>query len=743
MFKYIGIVIALIALIGCGGGTSSTSSTSVEEDKALDTYFSIDEEDFKDPTAFSNKLVGEDPNAKLEVENTKDALFTTKSEFDGSSIDVNVSTMKTYVGKALFVDGLFEGIISDVTQKDVLSSNVVIEDAQDISQVYDKVELDFSLETMASDLTRSLKSRSIGRYDYLNSQKLKASVKVKNISKVRGVENNELVLRIDIPKDYTMKINPKARGLECDIFDAKCIAEIETTPEKKFSLEQNLTEYGLTFSTDGSYIEFGLGTKLKLTYDKNLLEVDYVAFELTQSMFYEANFVYSVTGELSKNWESALNLTDGFDLIIPHPYSTVANVSVLIKPDIVIGASGSVKGEFLAKANNKREGAVTFSFDSTSKNLVASKNISTSAENTAEGSMSVDIEAKANAYIFPNFALSPRVDFLRIQHPFGFGIVRSGVKVNNDFEGHFETGFTVTQQLEDTTSNLDANASFLITYQALVDYKFNVMFGTETLYEEETFTTLYESDKGIIFDWSISLLNTPTITTTQEGSKNYITFDIEATEHKDKIKFHYNTYGGEITTDNVLRQTLYDGKKIELKPDDVNIIKVKAVLLNSDIASGIWNFGSSYSLTATEIVTIKEEVTPNTNDEIVDASDLWATYPEPEVCAKELYGEYPSIFTYFEIEHDDGDGVNYTRCRYDKKGGNYAVLSLEIPTNGFSKSYNTLSNKLSSIQQLKDTLKDGIALGWNYATDSKYDYISCSIYKEDLFVESCETSIIP
>ena len=593
MLRFFLLALLVSLFVGCGSDSDSSDSKS------------------NDPVPIITSITGEDPDAVFEFTRTTISYTVSGSDYKDNVVFKDVSEVSHHLGKAFFVDDLFMGIMDTATEKEPGSTTVTFREATQLTHVYTDINLDYSLEKIAQTMTRSLQNRSIGKYDHLNKDKLKASFYVKNTSKNRSIVNNELVMRIDIPKDYNMSITPRHnRSIDCDIFDQSCVAEISAKPDAKISLEDSFTSYGLTFSTEGSYIEFGLGTNLKFTYNYVFFGAQSITLELVQSMFYEANFVYKVNGELSQDWSTALELTDGFDLIIPHPYTAAAKVAVNIKPDIEIGASGTVKGEFIAKANNKRDGAATFTYDSSTRDFTASKNITTSAENVASTSMEFSIEADANAYISPLISLSPRIDFLNISQPFSIGDIRSSVKINNAFEGKFETGFLVTQNSAEAAANLDASASFMITYEPIVDYKFDLKIGLTSFYADDDYTVLYQGSKGIILDWNIALLNTPTIKTQESGGDTYLSFDIDANSNKDKIKFYYNLKGKDITTDNVFSQTLWNGSPIKLDSKDSNKVVVKAVLLNSDISTGVWSFGSSYSLNATQTVSVIEVEEP-------------------------------------------------------------------------------------------------------------------------------------
>jgi len=177
-------------------------------------------------------------------------------------------------------------------------------------------------EGIAQSISRAIKRGDIkGRYDSINKTPLRLSViykKVKN-STIRSISVNEPILHIDIPKGYHIPIKP--RNLSCSFSSAECTFTSQLAAKKNLNLGYTYENSGITFTTDGSYIEIGLGAYLKAHYDKNLFTDSVFDFTFAQSAYFESNMVISIKGELTKDWSTDLKIINDFDVELVQPHT--------------------------------------------------------------------------------------------------------------------------------------------------------------------------------------------------------------------------------------------------------------------------------------------------------------------------------------------------------------------------------------------------------------------------------------
>ncbi len=215
----------------------------------------------------------ERPASAIMIEDTEHILVKTDEALDVSEID-----------QPLFVDGKFKGIVESIEQK-VTGQEIHLKDAQHLSDVYKSFDVMFRNEEVVGTLQRSIsQGRLKGLYDHLNHEPLHFSLKERSTTTGRSLGSGEPVLRIDIPKGYYIPVEP--RSLHCSFGNLECTMSVQGEASQHTDLGNSVTEAGITFSTEGSYIEIGLGSYLRVHYDHNVFSKDVLDFELAQSAYF-------------------------------------------------------------------------------------------------------------------------------------------------------------------------------------------------------------------------------------------------------------------------------------------------------------------------------------------------------------------------------------------------------------------------------------------------------------------------
>ncbi len=541
---------------------------------------------------------------------------------DGTTMDIDSSSVvldENDKGKALFIDGVFKGIIDSV-QNNGNNYTLTLKDASTISDVYNSFNLLFSNDEVVQSITRAIKRGKLkGKYDYLNREPLKFSVNKKRISgNSRSKSTDDIVLRIDIPKGYRVPID--SRSLECSISNLECRLTVDAKASKRLSLDEKLEKSGITFSTEGSYIEIGLGAYLRAHYDHNVIGDDIFDFDAAQSAYFEANIEVSITGELSKQWNTTIKLMNPFDVEIVHPYSAAAKTSILISPKLIIGADGKIKGEVKASSFVNRTGEIRYGYDSTTGNSYFKNNILYNPKNSTESNLSISLEANGNTYVMPALTLLPRLRFARIAPSITLAYIRSGIKLNTSLLGKIDSGFSVVNGT-DIKQQFGGEAKLITSVEGVVQGKWYLRIPPVTVYKSDDYFDIYTTDKLKILDWSIQLLPKPIIKMEKTDSGNYkVLFDIDVNDNiKTVIKFYYTLDGSDISPEQIggiTSRKLPESNKIDTPSTTVpavwrigdgyitaapnTTIKVRAYLNNKDISDSIWAWGTSISDQATK-----------------------------------------------------------------------------------------------------------------------------------------------
>ena len=544
----------------------------------------------------------------------------TQSETRLTCKSLILADVNAYTNKALFVADEYKGVIDSVQ---AASEGVVmtLRNAQTFDEVFNNVDIELNADEIVEQLNRSAHTIR-GKYDAINQAPLRFSFK-KVASTKRNVHgmSDDIILRIDFPKGYYFPA--QTRSFDCDIFEASCDASLSVSAKKNVDLGDKATRNGITISTEGSYVEMGIGAYIRAKYDHNTLSKDEYKFELQHSSYFESNFIFNVNGKLEKSWSKNINITNVINVEIAHPYSAVAKLSIGIQPMVELGVTGELEGTMNAEAFSRRTGKMGFKYDSKIGKFDTKSDVIYSKKN----SESIDFEAKvlSEAYILPRVGLRPKLTFLRVSKPLSFGEVRGGVKVGSQLKGEVKTGFVVVN--EDFNAEMQkSEASLDLGVEAILDYAIQIRLGKTVFYSMDEYKPLYTSDRLVIFDWKIGLLPMPSIEIVfDDGESKQVKFSVNVEENADKVKYHVREMpeGSEKFEGSFIdfreNATEVDGDTMQVSGSPM--LYVQAILNNADVSDSTWAFGSSISqvysqgLDAESVAEAEEEKLAQENNE--------------------------------------------------------------------------------------------------------------------------------
>ena len=554
----------------------------------------------KNPPA--TKITSKSKNAVVNITASNDALLLSKTDIIDESettISLVYSLDSSYIGKPIFIENIFKGLIDTV-----YTNKITLKNASNIREVFNSLEIDVSTDTLSRSLQRAIDNGVIqGQYDRLNKQPLKISI-VQN-SNARTLES-EPVLRLEFPQGYKVPIN--TRALDCSFWDASCQFTINSLLEDKkdLSLSTDADRF-IVFSTKGSYIEYKIGTKLKMFYDKNW-GADKFSFTFAQNAGFAAVLEFNINAEATAlsdaiAWEKNFQPLGDFEIEIVHPSSHLIKTSVIVAPTVTLGIEGKLAGAVGYKTPTIiRSGEIRVEYDSTygTNNLYST--IKDESSQLGEDGLKVELEASANAYCFPNMIFVPSLKALRIDEPITLVELRSGVKLDNTLQGKIEKGFTASS--EGILVNTAGEVSVTSSISGLAQGKFSVKIGDDLVfYESEDFSDIIKTPDYKIFEWKMQLLDDPQIVLKQDSSDpniKLLSFTNNDISIRDKIYYYYTIdVKDDSSTDIDLTKLSkydkwYEGKS-SIKVKGEAIVKVLAVLNNKDISTSAWAFGQSLS----------------------------------------------------------------------------------------------------------------------------------------------------
>lgn len=646
MKKFISLVLSglflilTLTLIGCsgGGGDSSGNGNSVTDIPVADIHYpgelfpDTNEQELLTnadktiiETTSDDAVVNVVPTTEEKVELTDSDLIFDNTE-NGYVLLYDTSAVSTSdISKPLFIDSIFIGIISDVLLENS-TLRVLVENAENVDDIYSEFTIDMQNNSIKQSVQRSISRHQLkGTYDDLNLNPIRFSLVEKPVTNQRGLVEDEIVLRMDIPKGYYVPI--EQRGVNCTFSEADCSFTLDEDVEQKIDLGKKYENGGITFSTENSYIEMGLGAYMRLHYDKNTFSTDVFDFTVANSGYFKSNMQVSISGELSSDWSTDLKLIRDFDIEIVHPYSTVVKTSVAVAPVITFGVEGKLSGSITATSYVERSGEIRFNYDSRANIKEFGSTLKYTPKSLDKDGIEVKVKAEASAYIYPTFLMIPNVKFLRINYPITLVYFRSGVKLDNTVTGTISSGFVVENGVEQEA--LDAEASVVTSLYGLVQGRWMARVGGIDFYHTDEYADIFKTGALNVLEWKAQLLNKPQVVVKEDRDNPNIrkvsfTAD-ESDKVKEKLYFYYtiaddNKAEYDIDVEGIQSHTPV--WKIGNDPITVagnKIVKVRSVLYNKDVSDSIWSWGTSVSQqTSTEIVNMIEPVISPTSTAFED-----------------------------------------------------------------------------------------------------------------------------
>ncbi len=500
----------------------------------------IDEEDLISKEGKTLIETAASPDSVVTLEATKkdkvvvsEIDVISKSYEDGYILLTSTTIMDTSnIGNPLFVNDIFTGMITGIIDEGT-QLRVLIKNAENINDVYGSLNIDIQNTSIQRSVQRSINTHKIkGTYDDINVNPMRFSLIQKPITNARGLVEDEIILRMDIPKGYYVPI--ESRSISCSWGSAECSFTVEEAASKNLDLGKKYEQGGITFSTEGSYIEMGLGTYIKAHYDENLIDPDIFDFTVAQSGYFKSNMQVSVSGELSSDWSTALKLIKDFDVEIVHPYSAVVKTSVAIAPVVTFGVSGKLSGSITATSYLERSGEIRFQYDSVSDLKDFDSTLKYTPKSLDKDGIEIAVKAEAHAYVFPTFLMIPNIKLLRVDIPLTLVYFRSGVKLDNAVSGAISTGFVVKNGEEQ--DSLSAEASVVTSLYGVVQGRWMVRVGSIDFYHTDKYADLFKTGVLNVLEWKAQLLKKPQIIVkedTLDSTIRKITFD---SDESDKIK---------------------------------------------------------------------------------------------------------------------------------------------------------------------------------------------------------------
>ncbi len=604
------------ATVSGGGGSSSSSAIGAID---MATLF---------PNVDEQALVDNPPN---------DTLQTTASEgkaelvpvdgsvqiaqgliggvsADGKTLTIDASAVSdSDVGKPLFVDHAFKGVIASVSGGGS-SKHVAVEEAQYVTDVYKHFELVFKNDGLKAALRRALEhaiaqGELAGRYDALNAQPLKLSLVRRPQARSTDGLVNELVLRIDIPEGYRIPVEPRA--VECSFTEASCSFTSVFATKRKTDLGFQYNKDYITVDSAGSFIEIGIGSYLNVYYDYNVASDNVFRLKAGQSAYFKSSLSIKVSANIAEivkenglKWEKEIKLLSDFNVLIPNPAGAGVQTWLAISPNFTIGFEGKLSGAVTYRHTVERRGEIRVNFDSTTDTHAFYSNASDSAEKLTQDNVIGGIEAEARFYLFPNLTFVPSLTFFMIHRHVTLVALQSGVNMDNTLAGKIEYGF-VAENKQKYSAGPGTEARLTSTLYGLIRGKWMVDIGSVKLYEpDEGYENILEFPKNKLFEWKVQLLNAPKLVIKDspgvENSK-LVYFGSDDDKLLGHLYFYYNVGDTVEGTPDVPVLNIEQHAKVwrlgdtPLRIEGNKIIKARAVLLNQDVSDSVWSWGTSVS----------------------------------------------------------------------------------------------------------------------------------------------------
>ncbi len=642
-----------------GGGTLGTGTTPIVY-PGMD-FPDIDEAALLSETgkqvietvASADSVVEIDATAREKVVlSTADVVEDNSSETGYLLVHATASISSSNIGNPLFIDDTFIGMITGVISQSS-ELKILVANAENINDVYGKLNIELQNSSIRRSVQRSIATHKIkGIYDDINVKPLHFTLFEKPVTNARGVVDDEIVLRMDIPKGYHIPI--RQRSISCDFASADCSFTVEGNESERLDLGKAYENGGITFSTEGSYIEMGLGAYMKIHYDENLIAADVFDFTLAESGYFKSNMQVSVSGKLTKDWSTDLKLIPDFDIEIVHPYSAVVKTSIAVAPVVTFGVSGSLKGSISASSYMERSGEIRFQYDSTTDTKDFESTLKYTPKSLDKDAVTVEVQAEAHAYVFPSFLAIPNVKILRINMPLTLVYTKSGVKLDNAVNGLIRNGFVVVNGAEQDVSA--AEVSVVTTLSGAVQGRWMVKVGSLDFYHSDAYVNLFRTSALTVLEWKSQLLKKPQVIVKEDASDpqvRNITFDADESKAvKEKLYFYYTVANSNETQYDIDPGSIESHSpywKIGDAPVVINsnkIIKVRSVLYNKDISSAKWSWGTSVSeQTTSEVTTMMKPIIDPSSSAFKEHLTVSITQPQGYAVYYRIDGGTPQLYS--------------------------------------------------------------------------------------------------
>ncbi len=680
MNKYISALLLsglLLLSTGCGGGSGdgSSSPTTTEADSVPLTT--------EETEALSNLLP--DMNTHSATDNTQLIATTArdaKVEYtpigDGKSTEIPLSTFisgsfedgillndasgisDVDVGKALFIDNIFRGMIDKVSKS---GDNVSVElvEAKDFTDVYSTLDIDIQNDAFKKSIQRAINSKvNFGKYDSINKNPLKVSL-IDSSSTTRSLKDDELILRIDIPAGYTMP-RKATRAVECSDWDLEndVCSTIDDEISKKLDADLSLTAGNITFSSEGSYIEIGLGAKIKLVYDYHLIGASDYYVEGEVSKYYKLNLQANFSASMPEPSNSNLSFDEDLDflnggLFISIPTPSGVQVGVNIFPSFRYGGKMGLDGTFSYSKTIGDGGAVQFMYDSISGENY-NREVDKEFEN-AEGTYSAGIEASGYIYVFPNITFVPSIGHSAISARIDIANFRVGTKVEGAISSKIDGEFNLINdgELED---KYGAEAKISLDRSNILELEWDFTVAGHQVFESQTLTIT--ADSVNLFEWKAGLLKDPKIifeNKSDDSSKILVTFQSEDDPDIQKHISYFYSRGYVVPAQDIPIIDIGEHPLVWKKGDESIVIeegetiKVRSAVWNKDTVAEDknreWAFGMSISQQVEKSSALECPIMYNIGS-ITNPSSLYRT-----------------------VGKEDSTPLNYFVCHYDGSYGAY------------------------------------------------------------------------
>ncbi len=625
-----------------GFETSTPENITDENGKSYNSYtksepyskymFTKTEDMF--PTIDTKSLLHNPPAQKIEM-TSADTKYSTKPKESAvvisssdvvaegnDSLRIQETLPATKVGEALFVDDEYVGIISALD-----GDKVTLRDADSIAEVFDELSIEMRTDTLKKALQRGIANGTIkGKYDAINQKPLKISI-IDKKSTTRSLSNDS-VIRVEFPEGYRVPIEP--RSLDCTLTSGECkfLLKNDTTDKIPLGVSTDADNF-VVFTTEGSYIEYSIGTYINMYYNHNIIAKDEFAFNYVQKANFKAALKFKLSADATKlsnnmSWETNFQPMGDMEVEIAHPYSHIAKTEIIIVPTITLGVEGKLSGYITYHTGVQRTGNIVAQYDSRTGQHTFSSDLKDATNQLGKDSMDIVMEASASAYCFPNFTFIPAMRILRVSAPIQFASLRSGVKLDNVIAGKIQKGFVASAEGLSTSSVSEVSVTSAVS--GLVQGKWSVKYGkgkgSQVFYESKEYTTIKETTPNKIFEWKMRTLSDPIVRIHNDPSDEntkLLSFGTNDAGLEGFLYYYYTLGDDEASTKDIDLEKLESHKLVyragdsPIKITKNQVVKVVAVLYNKDISDSIWSFGKSVSKQVKAEIQniIKPTVSPN------------------------------------------------------------------------------------------------------------------------------------